>query len=256
MSNDANHTPEYLVELAAAGELDPESRRAVVERASREQGGGDPVAALAHDDAAILARHTPQRVVAEVIRRAGTRRRRARWLAITAIAATGAAAIAIVAVPKNGQPRRADLDDVRVKGLSPHLVVHRRTPAGAERIASGGKVRAGDLVQLGYVAAGRPFGVIVSVDGGGAVTRHWPETGDAAAPLVSGREVLLPESFRLDAAPRFERFILVTAERPFHVASVLEATRELATRLDARDAPLGLAPGMTAADVVLSKEKP
>jgi hypothetical protein len=94
----------------------------------------------------------------------------------------------------------------------------------------------------------------VSVDGAGGVTRHWPVDGTLAAALESGREVLLPESFRLDAAPRFERFFFVTSTQPFDVSRVVDAARALAARPDARDAALPLPPGLAGCDFVLPKE--
>ena len=247
----------YLVELVAAGELPEAERRQVLDRAA-ETTGGDAMArllALSRDAEATLARLPPERFAAEVARRAasGTRDRRWRraWLALPVLAAT--AVLVAVTVPPRVVPP-ADADGVRVKGLAPHLVVQRRTPVGAERVAPGTAVRAGDLVQLGYVVPDARFGVIVSLDGAGVVTRHWPMEGPRAATLEAGREVMLPESFRLDAAPRFERFFLVISDRPFEVARALDAARALADRPDARDARLPLPPGLSGADVLLPKE--
>ena len=78
-------------------------------------------------------------------------------------------------------------------------------------------------MQLTYQAAGRPFGVILSIDGRGAVTVHHPRDGRQAARLVPGQEVRLSSAYRLDDAPGWERFVLVTAEVPFDVAPVVEA---------------------------------
>ncbi len=254
MSNESNRTPQYLLELAAAGELDPEARRAVLERAARAQGGADPLAALARDDAATLARLSPPQVAAEVSRRAAFRRR-SRWLFLPILGLAGAAAsLVIVPLTRDPGPAVSGDDGVRVKGrASPGLMVHRRTRSGAEMVAPGAPARPGDLLQLGYVAD-RRFGVIVSIDGRGRVTRHLPVDGAESAVLTPGREVLLPESFRLDDAPAFERFILVTAERPFDVAHVIDAARAVAARPDARDAPLPLPGGLGEASVVVSKE--
>lgn len=254
MSNDANRTPQYLLELAAAGELDPEARRAVLERTARAEGGADPLAELAHNDAAILARLPPPQVAAEVSRRARLRRR-SRWLFLPMLGvAAAAASLLLVPLTRDRGPAPSGDDGVRVKGrASPGLMVHRRTRSGAETVAPGAPARPGDLLQLGYVAD-RRFGVIVSIDGRGGVTRHWPVDGAEAAALTPGREVLLPESFRLDDAPGFERFILVTAERTFEVAHVIDAARAVAARPDARDAPLPLPGGLGEASVVVSKE--
>lgn len=252
---------EYLLELAAAGELPEEERRRVLDAAPRAPDGGDPLADLARDGAATLDRHPPEQVAAEVARRAAAAPRPGRrwWLVVPVLAGFAAALVAAVAVPRRalapgaGGPEGAR-DSVRVKGLAPHLLVHRRTRQGAEQVAPGTPVRPGNLVQLGYVAAGRPYGAIVSLDGAGGVTRHWPVAGAAAATLESGREVLLPESFRLDAAPRFERFFLVTSDHPFDVGAVLQAARALASRPDAHDGRLPLPSGLAEVDVVLPKE--
>lgn len=246
----------YLLELAAAGELPEEERRRVLDAAPRPADGGDPLADLARDAAHTLARHPPERVAAEVTRRAAAAPRRRRWSFVVPVLATVAAAlVAAVAVPRRAPaPLAATEDGVRVKGLAPHLVVHRRTASGAELVAPGTPVRPGDLVQLGYVSAGRPYGAIVSLDGAGSVTRHWPVDGPGAAALEAGREVVLPEAFRLDAAPRFERFFLVTSDRQFEVAPVLEAARALGARPDARDARLPLPADLADTDVLLQKE--
>jgi hypothetical protein len=248
----------YLLELVAAGELPEAAAREVLSRAAAA-GDGDPLRRLADDDAATLVLLPAERVAAEVTRRAAARPAPGRWLlAAPVLAAAATAALLLVITARPGWPPAEGsdpgADTSRVKGLAPQLVVHRQTRGGTERVAPGTPVQAGDVVQLGYVAAGKRYGVIVSVDGAGGVTRHWPRSGTAAAELESGREVLLPESFRLDAAPRFERFFLVTSDRPFDARDVLSAARALAARADAHDAQLPLPAGLGETDVVLAKE--
>jgi anti-sigma factor RsiW len=116
----------------------------------------------------------------------------------------------------------------RIKGLQPALTVYRRTASGSETLANGSVVRAGDLLRVGYLGAGRPYGIIVSIDGLGVVTQHLPPAGDRAAPLVSGRVTLLDQSYELDDAPGIERFYFVTGETPFLVAPVMDAARTVA----------------------------
>lgn len=67
---------------------------------------------------------------------------------------------------------------------------------------------------MSYVAAGRAHGVIVSIDGRGQVTLHFPADAGAPTALESGRAVPLSHSYELDDAPLFERFMFVTAEAP------------------------------------------
>jgi anti-sigma factor RsiW len=116
----------------------------------------------------------------------------------------------------------------RIKGLQPSLVLFRKTGSGSEALADGAVARAGDVVRVGYRAAGRTHGVIVSVDGRGLVTVHLPTSGSEAAPLRSGETVLLDRAYELDDAPHFERFYLVTADRDFEVEAVVEAARRVA----------------------------
>jgi hypothetical protein len=59
-----------------------------------------------------------------------------------------------------------------------------------------------------------------------------------------------------EEGPAFERFIFVTAGRPFEVAGVVDAARTLAARADARVARLPLAPDLSEASLVVSKELP
>ena len=146
-------------------------------------------------------------------------------------AATGSAAPSATAVPATPAT-----DGHRLKGLQPALALYRRTTAGSEALADGARARKGDVLRLGYRAAGRAYGAIVSIDGRGAVTRHLPAQGTHAVELQAG-PVLLDESYELDDAPRFERFYLAVAEEPFEIAPLLEAVKRAAgtPRLDLPD---------------------
>ena len=128
-------------------------------------------------------------------------------------------------------------DGNRLKGIAPHLTIHRQgaSPrAGAEVLARGARVRPGDVLQLSVVSAGRPYGVVVSVDGRGVVTRHAPLAGTVAAKLAPEGAIPLDHSYRLDDAPAFERFFLVTGGSPFPAEADVEAIRRLAASGAAR----------------------
>jgi len=118
----------------------------------------------------------------------------------------------------------------RIKGLEPSLTLFRRTPEGSETLADGAVVRPGDQIRIGYRAAGRAYGVIVSVDGRGSVSVHLAANGTHAAPLRSGETVLLDQAFELDDAPLWERFHFVAAERPFALAPIVAAVRAAAPK--------------------------
>lgn len=242
----ARRTPEYLVERLRAGDLPPDEAARVRARLEAER-GADRFEALAREDAAVREAHPPGPALAEIRRRAGLRpsRRRAprSWLLVPA-AAAAALAVAVAAIfraPTSPLATGPAIEDTRLKGLEPRLEVHRDRPGAApEALADGAGVRAGDLLQLSYVAAGKAHGAIVSVDGRGAVTLHWPERGGPAPRLASSGAVPLPSAYLLDDAPGFERFFLVTGDAPFDAALVVDAARRLAASGRARQDPLPL----------------
>ena len=79
------------------------------------------------------------------------------------------------------------------------------------------------MLSIAYRAEDAPYGVIVSVDGAGEVTLHFPadETGDTT--LQQYGNIRLPHAFELDNAPDFERFYFVTADAPLSPRAVLAA---------------------------------
>ncbi len=125
---------------------------------------------------------------------------------------------------------------------APYLVVHRHTSGLPEVLPNPTQAEAEDLLQLAYVASGRRFGVIVSIDGRSQVTLHAPETPAASTELVPTGMVSLSRAFELDDAPNFERFFFVTAAEPIDVERVLQAGYELGRDQSARE------PGLLALD--------
>ncbi len=113
-----------------------------------------------------------------------------------------------------------------IKGLKPALVLYRQSDSGAERLADGVSAARGDRIQIVYNAAGKRHGVIFSVDGRGQITQHLPERGESSVELRSGRPDTLDFAYRLDDAPRFERFYLITADSAFELRPILKAARE------------------------------
>jgi len=117
-------------------------------------------------------------------------------------------------------------DTDRTKGR-PSLTIYRQTAQGSETIADGSVTHSGDVVRIGYKAAGRAFGMILSIDGRGVVTQHLPTSGERAATLQRNGVILLDTAYELDDAPRWERFYFITGDAPFDAAAVLEAARRV-----------------------------
>jgi hypothetical protein len=132
----------------------------------------------------------------------------------------------------------AQAEQPRLKGGSAHLVLFRQTPAGAKRLRPDAVARAGDVLQIGYAGARGRHGMIVSVDGRGALTVHFPAAGSVSAPLAAetanaaGTAAgVLPAPYELGDAPGPERFFLVVSDKPFDVQTVVAAVKSGARRL-------------------------
>lgn len=178
--------------------------------------------------------------------------REGRWRLALGLAAAAALVFVALAIPR-GRLDPAPGED-RIKG-QPALTVYRRTASGSETLANGSVARAGDLLRLGYIGAGRAYGVILSIDGRGVVTLHLPPNGDRAAPLVRGRATLLDQAYELDDAPGWERFYFVTGETPFLVAPVMDAARKAAgSGSDSAPAALSLSREFSQSTFSIQKE--
>lgn len=247
---------DWQLERHRLGELPAPQAEAVAQALAADEVAAGRARAIEASDREILAAHPP-RVAAAVIRArlASAARKppagigwRSTLLALASVAVVAAGTLVL---RKPAEPVAED----RIKGLRPGLLIYRHTPAGNEALADGTAARPGDLVQVVYQAAGRRYGVIVSVDGRGAVTVHHPRTGNAAAPLVAGGLVRLTTAYRLDDAPRWERFYFVTSDRPFHVETVVGGARRLVAAGAGADA-LPLPRGLEQSSFTLSKEEP
>lgn len=137
---------------------------------------------------------------------------------------------------------------------APKLRVYRKRAAGSERVGTGIVARAGDVFQLGTVSKADEHGVIVSVDGRGGVTLHWPEAADKPTTLPVG-ENPLPSAYTLDDAPEFERFFLVTTgNAPTDVGTVIHAAEALAASGTAASGELAVPKSYTQSSFVVRKE--
>ena len=269
MATQARKTPDWLIERLALGELDPATAASVRKRLLDE--GRSPeaeVAALADSNRELLSAHAAPRLAAAIRERAKQRpsiEPWRRWWWLGAPLAVGAAAVLIIVArpihttttTTTTGPAPATLEETGIKG-STALQLYRHGRQGDERLADGAAAARGDLVQLAYRAgAGARFGALLSIDGAGQVTRHWPGAStDDAAPLSTRGEVRLPAAYELDDAPGFERFFLVTADQPFPLSPVLDAARMLASRpAAARAASLPLSASFHQESLILNKSR-
>ncbi len=218
----------------------------------------------------IRSRYAMEKARAEALAREQARVRRGAWAGAVA-AASAAAVLLLVVMPSvhdrdDPDPRGPGVvaplpvDEVRIKGpqkpepAAPYLNVYRQSGGAPERLDDGAAAGPGDLIQLTYVAEKSKHGVVLSLDGAGNVTLHWPEKPDGSTLLKSRGETPLLHAYELDAAPLYERFVFVTSDKPIEVPEVLEAARRLAS--DARSAatdPLEIPADWKQSDFTLNK---
>jgi hypothetical protein len=240
-----HRVPDILIEQLLLGEL-PEARA----RQLREDPGVRArIAELQASNREILERYPPEVMVKRIgwrleKQREARARPARRWSLPRLAPAAGFAVLLLAAgaVLVTVAPWRERGEAARLKGY-PHLVIYRRTVGGAEELAAGGGIRAGDELQIGYVAA-KKYGVIFSIDGRGVLTLHFPASPGAPSQLQPQGKGMLDFAYKLDDAPGFERFFLVSSDRPAPVAEVLAAGRRLAS--DPRQARQGRLEGLPA----------
>lgn len=206
-------------ERLALGELDEATAADVRARLAAE--GTDPFAHLP-DNATVFAEDAPGDVVREVRRRAAEadwasrRPRRTVWQWLgTAVAI----AVVLIAVGRGVLTPAPLPGDIVLKGGS-ELVLYRQTDRGPERLTSGAQAHQGDTVQLAFQAAGARHGLLLSIDGRGAVTEHHRFSGKRPV-----GEVVLDTAYVLDDAPRFEVFHLILADAPFDADALLTSVQ-------------------------------
>jgi hypothetical protein len=253
-----DRVPDWLLERLAAGEL-PDARAAQVRERLKALGQEHCLTELADSNARIMASLPPEKIVPEIERRAAriahpkpaARRLRPVW-ALSAVAACTAGLAIMLVVRNHGDDRRPASDEsqpeiIIVKGdLKPALRIYRKTSSGSEILRAQAPVHRGDTLQIRYVAAGKRFGVIASVDARGQVTFHLPESPGTAAALERDGERALPHAYELDDSPGFERFVFATSSAPFGTTEVAQALKN--------GSPLPAS--LTRFDLTLKKETP
>lgn len=190
----------------------------------------------------ILRRYAPESIVPRIRERASLQERtagrapakRRPWkrILVPSLAAAAAVSFAILfSLFRTGYDTILDpyLNDVtRIKGAGTKIYVYRKKNNSAELLADNRRVREKDLLQIAYYSAEDTYGIILSLDGRGTVTLHYPAPPSTNTRIEKNRKILLPSSYELDDAPGFERFILITSRAPIDVRAAYRAAEKLA----------------------------
>ena len=147
--------PDILLERYRLEELPPDEAARLADQIRRDHVLRRRLEALNRSDEDIRRSGVLDRVVERLPRGHPAPRRRlvafGGWSA--AVAATVVTALIIATRVELPAPTGGDRGD-RIKGLTPALAVFRRTPHGSETLADGAVARPGDLLRVGYRAAG------------------------------------------------------------------------------------------------------
>ncbi len=260
---DSDQLPDWLLERYLLGELPPQKLKEIEARLEDDPTARTRLAFLENDTKAPLGapdptamakaierRHRVAKVAADVAAADHKRQRQTRWIgpAVLALAALGALMLLKpwqqeqvdgpdALITDNPGQLQSPYEITRDKGLEPRLKIYRKLSEGTEALKQGQQAQRDDLLQVRYIAAGRHHGVIISLDGNGAVTLHHPSESTGSTELKSGGETALPHAYKLDGAPKFERFFFVTSPNQLNVNEIMDAGRTLAA--DLQQAPKG-----------------
>jgi len=153
-------------------------------------------------------------------------------------------------------------DYTRIKGeesidfTKTQIIIYKKSGSEIELLKNGARAKAGDLLQLAYIPAGKTYGVIFSIDGSGIVTLHHPESKGNSSILKQEKKNLLPSSYELDNAPDFERFFFITTMEEIEVQSIIKKAEILAlSPASAKTKNLELSESYSQFSILLKKEK-
>ena len=131
-----------------------------------------------------------------------------RDITVPAQSANGAMDVAMVTDVENA------MGDTRIKGLDARMEVWKKIGDSAVQMSNLDEAREGDEIQLRYSVPEKCFGLLFSMDGNGTLTMHMAE-GNKAIALEPGKMTTLPFAYKLDNAPKFEKFFLLTSGEMF-----------------------------------------
>lgn len=247
--NQSKPVPEWLLERYLLDELPRKERRQLEKELEQDPALRTELEKLRRSDQQILSAYPAERMIPEILKRAALTKAepaahrpwRLAWLAAPALALVVFLLVILppilqrrLAVSENSRPE----DYIAVKGSGPispsasGLRIYRRSGGVDQILRNGETARAGDLLQVTYIAGSEIYGVVLSIDGAGSVALHFPEQEDGDTALQRGRRVFLPQAYKLDQAPLFERFFFITAKEPLPTATILEKAGELAADQD------------------------
>ncbi len=257
----------WKLERYLLGELPPSAMEEIARQAKEDPDLGRKIHDLKQAGDTILGQNPPEAMLPHILRKyeanlrqaqlrakAGQVKRKRLYFAAPVLASALALLFVILAKDGTGPDRvkgEESLDYTKAQ-----VLIYRKVGTEVKLLGNGDHVRAGDLLQLGYVPAGKEHGVIFSIDGNGVVTLHFPRNLKGSSRLKRGNKNLLASAYELDQAPDFERFFFITAMTEIEVRSILRQAERLAdSPASLKTANLGLPRSYGQFSILLEKER-
>lgn len=226
-----NKISDFKVERYLLGELSEEEMAALQKREAEDEIFAARVRAMREENARILA-DNPFAALESKLDAADTAEGSGKsiygmWLKVAAALVIMVGIFAIVASNRNVatyergdasmEVAMAETDNgTRIKGMQASLEVWKKTGDSAVQMVNLGEAREGDEIQLRYRVPQKCFGMLISMDGNGTITMHMGE-GNKSVELEPGKMTTLPFAYKLDNAPKFEKFFLLTSQNSFEI---------------------------------------
>ena len=248
MKKQTARIPDWILEQYHLGELPEDDQRIMDELLKTDVDLLARLEALKNSDEKILAKYPPRWFMQELEKRIQRRRGfswfkslygnesrfRISWRIVVPVAVS-AIVLIILALPGHDRFTQIDTRDghvsVRTKGLLSHLNVYHVAGYEMQLLGDSSVVSAGDTLQIAYVAIKAEYGVIVSKDGNGTVTLHYPDSSLLPDTLKQSEEMFV-HAYVLDDAPGYERFYFITGNTPIDVQEVLKVAKRTNTNND------------------------
>lgn len=253
---------ELLIEQFALGEALAGTGAGQLEAWSNEEEGRETLEALAKSNQEILAKYPPRRMASAIRERTAVRRdwTLSGWVWSVSAAAAAALVLLVVAPWDQSMPGGPWYGDqghvgvrpevVRIKGDT-RLLVHLVEGETSTFLESGDKVQPGDLLQLEYVAERPRFGVVISRDGNGVASLHFPVDRFDTTELEEGGPHPLPRSYQLDDAPQFETFYFFHSDKALDAGQLFDAVKMAPLK---SDSAISTSAGVEAIMLILRKD--
>ncbi len=236
----AKHIPDITIERYLLNELPPDRMELIRKTITTDPLLRKRLEQIHDSNGKILRRYKPETMVPRFIEgasRAMTPPAPARRFSRIIVLVPSLAAVAAIAVlvifpiARNGNETILDpyiRDVTRVKGGGAKLYIYRKRGVSAEQLSASSRVRERDLIQIAYYSARDNHGVILSLDGRGSVTLHYPSPPSRDTRIEKNRKIFLRSSYELDDAPGFERFIFISSRTPLDARALYRAAEKLA----------------------------